>query len=119
MPKGSDEQVVFVTLTLEADWLHICFDWMNYLQRERVRKTKHVMIMSKQRNRCMTRIHTESRNVIIATEQLQENKCAHLPAAGELFTVCELLILAAGTGPTEIRLGAGTGRVLPSITCTR
>lgn len=61
----------------------------------------------------MTRIHAESRNVIITTEQLQENKCARLPAAGELFTVCELL--AAGTGPTEIRLGAGTGRVLPSI----
>lgn len=52
------------------------------------------------------------------TEQLQENKCVRLPAAGELFTVCELLILAAGTGPTEI-LGAGTGRVLPSITCTQ
>lgn len=63
----------------------------------------------------MTRIHAESRNVIITTEQLQENKSARLPAAGELFTVCELLILAAGTGPTEIRLGAGTGRVLPSI----
>lgn len=46
VPKGSDEQVVFVTLTLETDWLHICLDWINHLQRERVRKTKHIMIMS-------------------------------------------------------------------------
>lgn len=46
VPKGSDEQVVFVTLTLEADWLHICLDWINHLQRERMRKTKHIMIMS-------------------------------------------------------------------------
>lgn len=43
----------------------------------------------------------------------------HLPAAEELLVSWEVLVLGAGTGTTEepnIRLGAGTGRLLPSVT---
>ena len=46
----------------------------------------------------------------------------HLPAAGELLVSWEVLVLGAGTGTTEepnIRLGAGTGRLLPSVTCAQ
>lgn len=46
----------------------------------------------------------------------------HLPAAEELLVSWEVLVLGAGTGTTEepnIRLGAGTGRLLPSVACAQ
>lgn len=45
-----------------------------------------------------------------------------LPAAEELLVGWAVLVLGAGTGTTEessIRLGAGTGRLLPPVTRPR
>lgn len=105
----------FCTLTCEMNLVNIYFGWMNCLRRGRERKNGFTFfhsVMKEKRWTCHQ--HTYVQRVI-------KTNCAYLPAAGELVVVWKGLVLGAGTGTTEeskIRLGAGTGRLLPSVTRT-